>query len=168
MPPETAGTAGQSGAQRPAPAGWDPLGGVAIQAQLVQFLQDWSDSLLQAFRRQVEGQQAMLSSVRASLEAMEATLASQEATNRAIRQSLEGYRQAVANASAAQESQVRLIEGVLGTLTATVTSQLQAAEAVAAPMAAPFKAMQDLSEQWLAAYQRLLQPPRSTTGPSDT
>jgi predicted RNA-binding Zn ribbon-like protein len=161
MPPETTG---QSGAQNAATAGWDPF---AMQAQGLKLLQDWSDNLLQTFRSQVEGQQAMLTSVRTSLEAMEATLAGQEATNRAIRQSLEGYRQAVTNASALQESQVRLIEGVLGTLQETVNSQLQAAQAVSAPMAAPFKAMQDLSEQWLAAYQRLLQPP-SSTGSSGT
>jgi hypothetical protein len=161
MPSETTG---QSGAQSPAIAGWDPF---AMQAQGLKLLQDWSDNLLQTFRGQVEGQQAMLTSVRTSLEAMEATLAGQEATNRAIRQSLEGYRQAVTNASALQESQVRLIEGVLGTLQETVNTQLQAAQAVSAPMAAPFKAMQDLSEQWLTAYQRLLQPP-SSTGSSGT
>ena len=161
MPPETTG---QSGTQSPATAGWDPF---AVQAQMLKLLQDWSDNLLQTFRSQVEGQQAMLTSVRTSLEAMEATLAGQEATNRAIRQSLEGYRQAVTNAGAAQESQVRLIEGVLGTLQETVNSQVQAAQAVSAPMAAPFKVMQDLSQQWLTAYQRLLQPP-SSTGSSDT
>jgi len=134
---------------------------------MFQLFQDWSDNLLQTFRSQVEGQQAMLTSVRTSLEAMEATLAGQEATNRAIRQSLEGYRQAVANASSAQEGQVRLIEGALGALQETVNGQLQAAQAVSAPMAAPFKAMQDLSQQWLTAYQRLLQPP-SSTGSSGT
>jgi hypothetical protein len=152
----------KSGTQNPSSAAWDPLGGVAMQTQMMQSFQNWSDTLLQTFREQVEGQLKMLSSVHSSLEAMEAALASQEATNKALRESLEGYRQMVGGASAAQENYVRLIKAALDTLAETVSNQFQAAQGLSGPMAEPLKAMQELSEQWLVAYRRLLEPPSSS------
>jgi hypothetical protein len=52
----------------------------------------WSDALLATLKEQSEDAQANLTTLAASLEAMERVLASQEETNRALRQSLEGYR----------------------------------------------------------------------------
>ena len=55
----------------------------------------WSDALLTTLKEQSEDAQATLTTVAASLEAMERALASQEETNRALRQSLQGYREVV-------------------------------------------------------------------------
>jgi hypothetical protein len=161
MPPDT----GQSATPGPGAAGWDPLGIAATQAQAFKSLQSWSDSLLQTFREQVSGQQALLSQVRSSLEAMQLALASQDATNRALRESLDSYQQIVSQAMGAQEAQVRLIQGALDALADTVKGQLETAQALSAPSAASFRAVQDLTEQWLSAWRTVLAPPGSPQAP---
>jgi hypothetical protein len=135
-------------------SGWDPF-------SYATSMQGWADLLLKGFKDQVEGQQRMLASATQSMQAMEQALAAQEATNRALRETLEGYRQVMSTATAAQASYVELIQGALDTLNTTMKAQSQAAEALSAPMEASLKTMQDFTQQWFSAYQRLLQPPGS-------
>jgi hypothetical protein len=155
MPPDT----GQSSTPGPGAAGWDPLGIAATQAHAFRSLQSWSDSLLGTFREQVSGQQALLTTVRSSLESMQRALVSQEETNRALRESLDAYQQIVTQAIDAQEGYVRLIQGSLDALAETVKGQLETAQALSVPNTASFRAVQDMTEQWLSAWRQVLTPP---------
>ena len=93
----------------------------------------WSDTLLTTLKEQSEDAQATLTTVAASLEAMERALASQEETNRALRQSLEGYRQIVDRYATAQERTARLVQTAVDDLNAAGEGQMEAARALLTP-----------------------------------
>ena len=64
---------------------------------------------------------------------MERALASQEETNRALRQSLEGYRQIVDRYATAQERTARLVQTAVDDLNAAGEGQMEAARALLTP-----------------------------------
>ena len=90
----------------------DPIAGHNPSSELSKFAlaaternmaltRSWSDALLTTLKEQAENTRTTLKTLAASLEAMERALASQEETNRALRQSLEGYRQIIDRYAAA-------------------------------------------------------------------
>lgn len=119
----------------------DPAAGTNPFGELVKFAlaaterntsmaQSWSDALLTTFKEQSEDAHATLAALAASLEAMERALVSQEETNRALRQSLEGYRQLVDRYAAAQERTTRLAQGAVDDLKAAGQGQMEATRAL--------------------------------------
>jgi hypothetical protein len=64
---------------------------------------------------------------------MDRTLTSQEETNRALWQSLEGYRQLVDRYAAAQERTARLVQTAVDDLRGAGEGQMEAARALLAP-----------------------------------
>ena len=123
--------------------------------------QNWSDTLLTTFKEQSEDARATLTALAASLEAMERALISQEETNRALRQSLEGYRQLVDRYAAAQERTTRLAQNAVDDLKAAGEGQMAAARALLSPptwatgattATEPFT---QVLQAWTEAYTRL-------------
>src|ERR1700751_2666402 len=70
---------------------------------------NWSDALLTTVKEQSEEALPTLTTLTPALEPMERTLASQEETNRAIRHSLESYRQLVDSYAATPQRTARLV-----------------------------------------------------------
>jgi chromosome segregation ATPase len=93
----------------------------------------WSDMLLTTLKEQSEDARANLTTLAASLEAMERALASQEETNRALRQSLEGFRQVVDRYAEAQERTAGLVQSAVDDLKAAGEGQMEAARALLTP-----------------------------------
>jgi hypothetical protein len=145
--------------------GANPLGemvklAVAAQERSMQLAQSWSDALLTTFKEQADDAQANLSTLAASLEAMERALASQEETNRAIRQSLEGYREIIDRLTAAQERNARMVQTAVDGLRSATQGQLEAARALLTPppsMTAASEPFTELLTAWNAAFTRMLE-----------
>jgi serine/threonine protein kinase HipA of HipAB toxin-antitoxin module len=123
----------------PDPAGGaNPFGELAKLAlaateRNMALARSWSDALLTTLKEQSEDARRTLTTQAASLEAMERALASQEETNRALRQSLEGYREIVDHYAAAQERTARLVQTAVDNLKAAGEGQMEAARAMLTP-----------------------------------
>ena len=91
-----------------------------------------------------------------TLAATEQALASQEETNRALRKSLEAYREVIEQASATQERSARLIQTALESFAATTQAQLELTRSFMAPLAGQQEAFGDLVQGWNDAFLRLL------------
>lgn len=118
--------------------GSDPFSQLASLAMAatehnIALARNWSDTLLTTLKEQSEDARATLTTLTASLQAMERALVSQEETNRALRQSLEGYREIVDRYAAASERTTRLVETAIGDLTAAGEQQLAAAKVLLMP-----------------------------------
>jgi chromosome segregation ATPase len=151
-----------SGTTLDAAAGANPFGelakfALAATERNMALARSWSDALLTTLKEQSEDAQANLTTLAASLEAMERALASQEQTNRALRQSLEGYRQIVDRYTAAQERVARLVQTAVDDLKAAGEGQMEAARALLTPSIGataatePFKQMM---QAWTDAFTR--------------
>jgi len=120
---------------------------------------NWSDALLTTLKDQSEDARATLTTLASALEAMERALVSQEETNRALRQSLEGYRQLVDHYATAQEPTARMVQGAVDDLKAAGEGQMEAARALLSPpawatgatSAEPFT---QLMQTWTDAFTR--------------
>jgi hypothetical protein len=101
---------------------------VAAQERSLELAQAWSESL-------------------AELEA-----------NRALRQSLEAYREVVERASATQERSTRLVQAALESFAATTQAQLELTRAFLVPMGGAHpEAFGSLVQGWNDAFLRLLE-----------
>lgn len=122
---------------------------------------NWSDTLLTSVKDQSEDARTTLTTLAASLEAMERALASQEETNRALRQSLEGYRNIIDRYAAAQERTARLVQTSVDDLKAAGESQIEAARALLTPptwttgSTAPAEPFTQIMNAWIEAFTRL-------------
>jgi hypothetical protein len=120
----------------------------------------WSDTLLTTVKEQSEDARITLTTLAASLEAMERALASQEETNRALRQSLEGYRQIIDRYAAAQERTARLVQTSVDDLKAAGETQMTAARALLTPPTwptganAPADLFTQMMSAWMEAFAR--------------
>ena len=109
-------------------------------------------------RATVAAQERSLELAQAWAEALRELLASQEEANRALRQSLEAYRDVVERAGATQERSARLVQAALESFTGTTQAQLELARAMLAPLgAAQPEAFGTLVQSWNDAFLRLLE-----------
>jgi hypothetical protein len=109
-------------------------------------------------RATVAAQERSLELAQVWAEALRELLASQEEANRALRQSLEAYRDVVERAGATQERTARLVQAALESFTTTTQAQLELARAMLAPLgAAQPEAFGNLVQSWNDAFLRLLE-----------
>jgi hypothetical protein len=134
---------------------------VAATERNMTLTRSWSDTLLTTLKEQSEDARTTLTALTASLEAMERALVSQEETNRALRESLEGYREIVDRYVAASERTARLVETAIDDLKTGGERQLEAARALLMPSAwatAPTEAAEPFTQMikaWTDAFTRI-------------
>ena len=92
-----------------------------------------------------------------TLAATERALASQEEANRALRESLEAYREVIERASATQERSVRLVQAALESFATTTQAQLELTRAFLVPLGRQPEAFGSLVQGWNDAFLRLLE-----------
>lgn len=118
---------------------------------------NWSDALLTTVKEQSEDARANLNSLTAALEAMERALISQEETNRALRQSLEGYRQLLGRYAATQERTAALVQSAVDDLKTAGQGQMDAARALLTPptgATAAAEPFMQIMQTWTDAFGR--------------
>jgi DNA anti-recombination protein RmuC len=139
----------------------DMVGGaVAAQQRSVGLAQDWAESVIETYRSQAESYRALTDAMRSSVEALEKTLKSQEETNRALKESLDAYRNAIESAGQTQERNMQLAENFFDNIVETLRGQLESSRALLSePVAKQQELFQNLTQEWLDAYVRLLNAP---------
>ncbi len=153
------------GSQNPAEAGLkavqDAMGGaVASQQRSMSLAQDWAESVIASYRSQAESYRALTDAMRSSMVALERTLQSQEETNRALKESLDAYRNVVESASETQERNMELAQSFFDDVVETLRSQIESSRALLLePAAKQQEFFQNVSQEWIDAYMRLLNAP---------
>jgi len=139
----------------------DVVGGaVAAQQRSMGLAQEWAESVIETYRSQAESYRALTEATRASMEALERTLKSQEETNRAIKESLDAYRNVLENASETQERNIQLAQSFFDDVVETLRSQLESSRSLLLEPAARQQAFfQNVTQEWIDAYVRLLNAP---------
>lgn len=154
-----------NGPQNPAEAGLravqDAVGGaVAAQQRSMGLAQDWAGSVIESYRSQAESYQALTDAMSSSMTALQRTLESQEETNRALKESLDAYRKVVESASETQERNMQLVENFLGSVVETLRDQLESSRSLLMePAAQQQEFFQNLTQEWMDAYVKLLNAP---------
>lgn len=139
----------------------DVLGGaVAAQQRSVGLAQDWSHSVIDSYKNQAESYRALMEAMKSSLAALETTLKSQEETNKALRQSLDAYRGVLENASNAQERNMQLAQSFFNDIVETLSGQLESSRSLLLePASRQQEFFQNVTQEWLDAYMKLLNAP---------
>ena len=151
--------------QNPAEAGLkavqDAVGGaVAAQQRSMGLAQDWSESVIETYRSQAESYRALTDAMTSSMEALERTLKSQEETNRALKESLDSYRNVVESAKETQERNMQLAQNFFENIVGTLRDQLESSRSLLLePAARQQELFQNLTQEWMEAYVRLLNAP---------
>jgi DNA anti-recombination protein RmuC len=151
--------------QNPAEAGLramqDAVGGaVAAQQRSVGLAQDWAQNVIETYRSQAESYRALTDAMTSSMEALERTLKSQEETNRALKESLDSYRDVVESASETQERNLELAQNFFDDVVETLRDQLESSRSLLLePAARQQELFQNLTQEWIDAYVRLLNAP---------
>jgi uncharacterized membrane-anchored protein YhcB (DUF1043 family) len=92
--------------------------------------------------------------------ALQRTLESQEETNRALKESLDSYRKVVESASETQERNMELVENFFGNIVETLRDQLESSRSLLLePAAQQQEFFQNLTQEWMEAYVKLLNSP---------
>jgi uncharacterized membrane-anchored protein YhcB (DUF1043 family) len=95
-----------------------------------------------------------------SMEALERTLKSQEETNRALKESLDSYRNVVESAKETQERNMELAQNFFENIVETLRDQLESSRSLLLePAARQQELFQNLTQEWMDAYVRLLNAP---------
>lgn len=153
------------GARNPAEAGvksmQDVIGGaVAAQQRSVGLAQDWSQGVIDSYKNQAESYQALMEAMKSSLAALDTTLKSQEETNKSLRQSLDAYRSLLENASDAQERNMHLAQSFFNDIVRTLNGQLESSRTLLVePAAKQQEFFQNVTQEWIDAYMKLLNAP---------
>lgn len=139
----------------------DAVGGaVAAQQRSVGLAQDWAETVIESYRSQAESYRALTDAMKSSLTALERTLQSQEETNRALKESLDAYRNVVESASGTQERNMQLAQNFFDDIVETLRSQLESSRALLSePAARQQEFFQNVTQEWIDAYLRLLNAP---------
>jgi DNA repair exonuclease SbcCD ATPase subunit len=139
----------------------DAVGGaVAAQQRSAGLAQDWSESLIETYRSQAESYRALTDAMSSSMTALQRTLESQEETNRALKESLDSYRKVVESASETQERNMELAENFFSNIVETLRDQLEGSRSLLLePAAQQQEFFQNLTQEWMDAYVRLLNSP---------
>jgi DNA repair exonuclease SbcCD ATPase subunit len=153
------------GPQTPAEAGLkamqDVVGGAVTSHQRsVKLAQDWAESVIETYRNQAESYRALTDAMRSSMKALESTLQSQEETNRALKESLDAYRNVIESANQTQERNAQLAENFFDDIIETLRSQIESSQALLSePVARQQEFFQNVTQEWIDAYMRLLNAP---------
>jgi DNA anti-recombination protein RmuC len=164
--------------QNPAEAGLRAMreavgGAVSAQQRSVGLAQDWAESVIETYKSQAESYRALTDAMTSSMEALERTLKSQEETNRALKESLDSYRNVVESAKETQERNMQLAENFFDNIVGTLRDQLESSRSLLLePAAKQQDVFQNLTQEWMDAYVRLLNAPlefykASTEGAGD-
>jgi wobble nucleotide-excising tRNase len=151
--------------QNPAEAGMRAVqevvgGAVAAQQRSVGLAQDWAESVIETYRSQAESYRALTDAMTSSMEALERTLQSQEETNRALKESLDSYRNVVESAKETQEHNMQLAQNFFDNIVETLRGQLESSRSLLLePAAKQQEIFQNLTQEWIDAYIRLLNAP---------
>ena len=139
----------------------DAVGGaVSAQQRSLGLAQDWSESLIETYRSQAESYRALTDAMSSSMTALQRTLESQEETNRALKESLDAYRNVVESASETQERNMQLVENFHNNIVETLRDQLEGSRSLLLePAAKQQEFFQNLTQEWMDAYVRLLSSP---------
>ena len=139
----------------------DAVGGVfEAQQRSVGLAQDWAETVIETYKSQAESYRALTDAMRTSMEALERTLKSQEETNRAIKESLDAYRNVVESASETQERNMQLAENFFNDVVQTLRGQLESSRSLLLePAAKQQEFFQNITQEWIDAYVRLLNAP---------
>src|SRR4029450_10580746 len=127
------------------------------QERSLEFAQAWSDSLRELLVDQAEGGRAALEALTSTLTAPGRPRPSQEEANRALRQSLEAYREVIDRASATQERSTRLVQAALESFATTTQAQLELTRAFLVPLGGggdQSEAFGSLVQGWNDAFLR--------------
>jgi DNA anti-recombination protein RmuC len=131
-------------------------GAVAAQQRSMGLAQNWSESLIETYRSQAESYRALTDAMSSSMTALQRTLE----TNRALKESLDSYRKVVESASETQERNMQLIEDFFGNLVETLRGQLEGSRSLLLePAAKQQEFFQNLTQEWMEAYMKLLNSP---------
>ena len=139
----------------------DAVGGaVAAQQRSVGLAQDWAQSIIESYRSQAESYRAFTDAMSSSMTALQRTLESQEETNRALKESLDAYRNVVENASEVQERNMQLVQSFFNDVVQTLQGQLESSRSLLLePAARQQEFFQNVTQEWIDAYTRLLNVP---------
>ena len=120
----------------------------------VTLARQWSDTVLAAYADQSDDARNTLSAVAASIEAVERVLSSQEENNRALRLSLQSYRQIVDRYATAQDRAAQLVRNSVDDLKTAGDGQLEIAKALmtASSWGAPTEVFAQMMSAWTAAF----------------
>jgi len=92
--------------------------------------------------------------------ALEQTLKSQEETNRALKESLDAYRNVVESASETQERNMELAQNFFDDIVETLRGQIESSRALLLePATRQQEFFQNVTQEWIDAYVRLLNAP---------
>ena len=151
--------------QNPAQAGLRAMqeavgGAVSAQQRSVGLAQDWAESVIETYKSQAESYRALTDAMTSSMEVLERTLKSQEETNRALKESLDSYRNVVESAKETQERNMQLAENFFDNIVGTLRDQLESSRSLLLePAAKQQEVFQNLTQEWMDAYVRLLNTP---------
>ena len=151
--------------QNPAEAGLKAMqnavgGAVSAQQRSIGLAQDWTQSVIESYRSQADSYRALTDAMRSSMTALERTLESQEQTKRALKESLDEYRNVVESASQAQERNMQLAENFFGSVVETLRDQLESSRSLLLePATRQQELFQNLTQEWIEAYRKLLNAP---------
>ena len=135
-------------------------GALAAQQRSVNLAQDWAENVVETYKSQAEGYQALTEAMRTSMTALERTLKSQEETNRTLRESLEAYKKVIESAGETQDRNARLAQNFFDGVVKTLQDQLESSRALLAePALKQQEFFQNVTQEWLEAYTRLLNAP---------
>ena len=151
--------------QNPAEAGLKAVqeavgGAVSAQQRSMGLAQNWAESVIETYTSQAESYRALTDAMTSSMEALERTLKSQEETNRALKESLDAYRNVVESASETQERNMQLAQNFFENIVGTLRDQLESSRSLLLePAARQQELFQNLTQEWMDAYVRLLNAP---------
>ena len=116
--------------------------------------------MIETYKSQAESYRALTDAMTSSMEALERTLKSQEETNRALKESLDSYRNVVESAKETQERNMQLAENFFDNIVGTLRDQLESSRSLLLePAAKQQEIFQNLTQEWMDAYARLLNAP---------
>jgi DNA anti-recombination protein RmuC len=151
--------------QNPAEAGLKAMqeavgGAVSAQQRSMGLAQDWAESVIETYKSQAESYGALTDAMTSSMEALERTLKSQEETNRALKESLDSYRNVIESAKETQERNMELAQNFFENIVETLRDQLESSRSLLLePAARQQELFQNLTQEWMDAYVRLLNAP---------
>lgn len=139
----------------------DAVGGaVASQQRSIGLAQDWAETVVESYRSQAESYQSLTQGLMSSMEAFRKALESQEETNRALKESLDAYRSLFESAGEAQERNMQLAQNFFDDVVETLRGQMESSRALLLePAAKQQEFFQNVTQEWVDAYVRLLNAP---------
>jgi cell shape-determining protein MreC len=139
----------------------DAVGGaLSAQQRSMGLAQDWAEGVIETYRSQAESYRNLTEAMTSSMEAFRKALESQEQTNRALKESLDAYRNVFESASEMQERNMQLAENFFGDVVETLRGQIESSRSLLLePAAKQQEFFQNVTQEWLDAYVKLLNAP---------